>query len=83
MSIAIVRAFISLKQLALQHKGLAEKLEDLLIPRRVSASANEHWHAGLAVLPCYGSCLLEPFLSIPVRRVKPGRRYCVTCQHKK
>jgi phage regulator Rha-like protein len=29
MSIAIVRAFISLKQLALQHKGLAEKLEDL------------------------------------------------------
>ena len=29
MSIAIVRAFISLKQMALQHKDLAERLEEL------------------------------------------------------
>jgi phage regulator Rha-like protein len=29
MSIAIVRAFISLKQLAIRHKDLAERLEDL------------------------------------------------------
>ena len=29
MSIAVVRAFISLKQLALQHKDLAERLEEL------------------------------------------------------
>ena len=29
MNIAIVRAFISLKQMALQHKDLAERLEEL------------------------------------------------------
>ena len=29
MSIAVVRAFISLKQMALQHKDLAERLEEL------------------------------------------------------
>ena len=29
MSIAVVRAFISLKQLAIQHKDLAERLEEL------------------------------------------------------
>lgn len=29
MNIAIVRAFIALKQIALQHKGLAERLEEL------------------------------------------------------
>ena len=29
MSIAVVRAFISLKQLAIQHKDLSERLEEL------------------------------------------------------
>jgi hypothetical protein len=29
MSIAVVRAFISLKQMALQHKDLAERLDEL------------------------------------------------------
>lgn len=29
MSIAVVRAFISLKQVAIQHKDLAERLEEL------------------------------------------------------